>query len=78
MREQLNRIRLSEFMIGLTTGSIVLLVGSAALHGQGGHLPWFSASPLLLLGGSVLYGLLLMAAQLALPALTWAVTTCPR
>jgi len=32
MQEQLNRIRLSEFMIGLATGSIVLLVGPAALH----------------------------------------------
>lgn len=57
-------IRLAEFMIGLATGSIVLVVGSSALHGQGGHLPWFYASPLLLLGGSVIYGLLFMAAQL--------------
>lgn len=57
-------IRFSEFMIGLATGSIVLIVGSSALHGQGGHLPWFYASPLLLLGGSVLYGFLFMAAQL--------------
>ena len=51
-------------MIGLATGSIVLIVGSSALHGQGGRLPWFYASPLLLLGGSVIYGLLFMAAQL--------------
>ena len=57
-------IRFAEFMIGLATGSIVLIVGSSALHGQGGHLPWFYASPLLLLGGSVFYGLLFMAAQL--------------
>jgi hypothetical protein len=57
-------IRLAEFMIGLGTGSIVLIVGSSSLHGQGGHLPWFYASPLLLLGGSVVYGLLFMAAQL--------------
>jgi hypothetical protein len=57
-------IRFAEFMIGLATGSIVLIVGSSALHGQGGHLPWFYASPLLLLGGSVIYGLLFMAAQL--------------
>lgn len=53
-------IRLSEFMIGLATGSIVLLIGSSALHGQNGHLPWHYASPLLLLGWCVLYGLLFM------------------
>jgi hypothetical protein len=57
-------IRFAEFMIGLATGSIVLIVGSSSLHGQGGHLPWFYASPLLLLGGCVIYGLLFMAAQL--------------
>jgi len=57
-------IRFAEFMIGLATGSIVLIVGSSTLHGQGGHLPWFYASPLLLLGSSVIYGLLFMAAQL--------------
>jgi hypothetical protein len=49
-------IRASEFIIGLATGSIVLLVGSSALHAQGGRLPWFYASPLLLLGWSVLLG----------------------
>jgi hypothetical protein len=57
-------IRFSEYMIGLGTGSIVLIVGSSALHGQGGHLPWFYASPLLLICGSVVFGLLFMAAQL--------------
>jgi hypothetical protein len=40
-------IRLAEFIIGLATGSIVLIVGSSALHGQEGHLPWFYASPLI-------------------------------
>lgn len=54
-------LRLAEFMIGLATGSIVLLVGSSALHGQSGHLPWHYASPLLLLAWCVLYGLLFMA-----------------
>jgi hypothetical protein len=49
-------IRVSEFIIGLATGSIVLLVGSSALHGQGGRLPWFYRSPLLLLAWSVTYG----------------------
>jgi hypothetical protein len=49
-------IRAAEFIIGLATGSIVLLVGSSALHAQGGRLPWFYASPLLLLGWCVIYG----------------------
>ncbi len=49
-------IRAAEYVIGLATGSIVLLVGSSALHGQGGHLPWFYASPLLLLALCVIYG----------------------
>jgi hypothetical protein len=53
-------IRLAEFMIGLATGSIVLLVGSSALHGQNGHLPWHYASPLLLLCWCVLYSLAFM------------------
>jgi hypothetical protein len=53
-------LRASEFVIGLATGSIVLLVGSSALHGNGGHLPWFYASPLLLLGLCVLYGVFFM------------------
>lgn len=50
-----------EFMIGLSTGSIVLLVGSSAFHGQNGHLPWFYASPLLILAASVVTGLGFMA-----------------
>jgi hypothetical protein len=52
----LKYIRAAEFVIGLATGSIVLLVGSSALHAQGGHLPWFYASPLLLLGWCVISG----------------------
>ena len=54
-------LRLGEFMIGLATGSIVLLVGSSVLHGKDGHLPWFYASPLLILAGSVVAGLSFMA-----------------
>jgi hypothetical protein len=53
-------LRLSEYIIGLATGSIVLLVGSSALHGQNGSLPSFYASPLLLLGFSVIYGVAFM------------------
>lgn len=56
-------IRASEFIIGIATGSIVLLVGSSALRieggsisGHGGQLPWFFASPLLLLAWSVIFG----------------------
>lgn len=54
-------IRIAEFIIGLDTGSIVLIVGSSALHGQSGHLPWVYASPLLLLASSVIYGVGFMA-----------------
>ncbi|MGB7847497.1 MAG: hypothetical protein WBL63_17930 [Candidatus Acidiferrum sp.] len=53
-------IRASEFIIGLATGSIVLLVGSSALHAQGGRLPWFYASPLLLLALCVVFGIAFM------------------
>ncbi|MGA3105290.1 MAG: hypothetical protein ABSD53_12480 [Terriglobales bacterium] len=53
-------LRASEFVIGLATGSIVLLIGSSALHGQSGHLPWVYASPLLLLAWCVLYGVVFM------------------
>jgi hypothetical protein len=49
-------IRIAEFIIGLDTGSIILIVGSSALHGQSGHLPWVYASPLILLACSVIYG----------------------
>jgi hypothetical protein len=54
-------LRLGEFMIGLATGSIVLLVGSSVLHGKDGHLPWFYASPLLILAASILTALIFMA-----------------
>jgi hypothetical protein len=49
-------LRIAEFTIGLATGSIVLLIGSSAFRGNGGHLPWYYASPLLLLGSCVLFG----------------------
>jgi hypothetical protein len=54
-------LRIAEFIVGIDTGSIVLIVGSSALHGQAGHLPWIYASPLLLLGCSVIYGVIFMA-----------------
>jgi hypothetical protein len=53
-------LRLAEFMIGLATGSIVLLVGSSVLHGKDGRLPPFYRPPLVLLAGSVLWGLAFM------------------
>ena len=56
-------LHLSEYVIGIATGSIVLIVGSSALHGQGGRLPWFYASPLILISASVAYGLCFMACQ---------------
>src|SRR5947209_13502376 len=38
-------LRVSEFIIGLATGSIVLLVGSSALHGPIGKVPSEYSSP---------------------------------
>ena len=35
----------AQYVIGLASGSIVLLVGASALHGGDGRLPWFYASP---------------------------------
>jgi len=58
-------IRAAEYSITIATGSIVLLVGSSALRVQGGgHLPWFFASPLLLLGWSVIFGVVFMVWQI--------------
>jgi hypothetical protein len=54
-------LHLAEFMIGLATGSIVLLIGSSVLHGKDGRLPWFYASPLLILAASVITALIFMA-----------------
>lgn len=53
-------IRLAEFSIGLASGSIVLLVGSSVFRGNGGHLPYYYASPLVLLGACVLFGVSFM------------------
>lgn len=53
-------LRLAEFVIGLASGSIVLLVGSSVFKGNSGHLPWYYASPLLLLSASVLFGFTFM------------------
>jgi hypothetical protein len=52
-------LHVAEFTIGLAAGSIVLLVGSAALH-QTGRLPWVYTSPLFLLAASIIYGVLFM------------------
>jgi hypothetical protein len=51
-------LRLSEAIVGLSTGSIVLLIGSSVFHSQSGHLPWFYASPLFLLAFCILYATL--------------------
>lgn len=53
-------LRISEFIIGLATGSIVLLVGSSALHGTIGRVPPEYASPLFLLAACVGYGIAFM------------------
>ena len=48
-----------KFLLGLASGSIVLLVGSSALR-ESELLPAEFASPLFILAASILYGLLLM------------------
>lgn len=48
-----------KFVLGLASGSIVLLVGSSALR-KSEHLPSSFASPLFLLTISILYGILCM------------------
>lgn len=53
-------VRAAEFVITLASGSIVLLAGSSFLHNPGGHLPWVFASPLLLLGWSIVFGVAFM------------------
>jgi hypothetical protein len=50
-----NYTRAAETLISLASGSVVLLAGSSILR-AGGHLPWFYASPLVLLGVNVIYG----------------------
>ena len=50
--------RAGEYVVGIATGSIVLLVG-AGLHSSG-HLPWRYVSPLVLLTFCVIYGVLFM------------------
>lgn len=49
----------AKLMIGLASGSIVLLVGSSALH-SAQHSPDSFASPLFLLALSIVYGILFM------------------
>ena len=53
-------IDLAKFLLGLASGSIVLLVGSSALHSTG-SLPPSYAAPLFLLTLSIFYGVLFMA-----------------
>jgi hypothetical protein len=53
-------LRIGEFIVGLAAGSIVLLLGSSVLRGNGGNLPSYFASPLLLLGCCVGYGIAFM------------------
>lgn len=55
-----NYARLVEIIIGLATGSIVLLAGSSIFR-SGGRLPWFYGSPLVLLAMSVIYALTFLA-----------------
>ena len=57
-------LHLAEFIIGLATGSIVLLIGSAFLHGKDGRLPSLYTAPLLVLGTSVITAILFMVSLL--------------
>ena len=57
-------LRLAEFIIGLAAGAIVLIIGASFYHGDGGHLPWTFASPLLVLAVSILASLGFMAWQI--------------
>jgi len=52
--------RLVEFLVGLATGSIVLLAGSSILR-AGGKLPPSYGSPLVLLATSVIFSVLFLA-----------------
>ncbi len=54
-----NYLDIAKAVLGLASGSIVLLVGSAAFH-SAGRLPASFASPLFLLTLSTIYGLLFM------------------
>jgi hypothetical protein len=57
-------LHLAEFIIGIATGSIVLLVGSSFLHGKDGRLPSLYTAPLLILGTSVITSILFMISLL--------------
>ena len=50
-------LKIAETLIGLASGSIVLLVGSLAIHGQSGTLSSSYASALFMFVFTVLYGL---------------------
>jgi len=54
---------LAKFVLGLASGSIVLLVGSASFR-SAGRLPSSFASPLFLLALSIIYGVLFMVFML--------------
>ena len=54
-----NYLDIAKFVLGIASGSIVLLVGSSALHVDKG-LPTTFASPLFVLAFCILYGVLFM------------------
>lgn len=51
-------IRAAEFIIGLATGSIILLVGSSTLHSQGGRLPWHCVTAFSFSSAVLIWGLI--------------------
>ena len=58
-----NYLDIAKVLIGLASGSIVLLVGSAAFRSSG-RLPASFASPLFLLAGSILYAIFFMVFEI--------------
>jgi hypothetical protein len=55
-----NYTKVAETVIGLASGSVIALVGSSVLR-TNSHLPWYFASPLVLLGLTVSYSVLFIA-----------------
>jgi heme/copper-type cytochrome/quinol oxidase subunit 3 len=58
-----NYLDIAKFVLGLASGSVVLLIGSTTFHDGGIRLPPSYASPLFLLVISILWGLLFMVIE---------------
>ena len=58
-----NYLDIAKFVLGLASGSVVLLVGSTTFHEGGIRLPHSYASPLFLLVFSIIWGILFMVLE---------------